>query len=57
MLKVKNQVYHADFDIFIGPDGGIDGLVHLSDISRNVAGEEAVREYKRRRNRSSCSAG
>ncbi|XPE43993.1 S1 RNA-binding domain-containing protein [Shigella flexneri] len=28
-------------------DGGIDGLVHLSDISWNVAGEEAVREYKK----------
>ena len=35
----------TDFGIFIGLDGGIDGLVHLSDISWNVAGEEAVREY------------
>lgn len=37
----------TDFGIFIGLDGGIDGLVHLSDISWNVAGEEAVREYKK----------
>ncbi|MDH5178773.1 MAG: 30S ribosomal protein S1 [Gammaproteobacteria bacterium] len=37
----------TDFGIFIGLDGGIDGLVHLSDISWNVAGEEAVRNYKK----------
>jgi small subunit ribosomal protein S1 len=37
----------TDFGIFIGLDGGIDGLVHLSDISWNVAGEEAVRSYKK----------
>ncbi|EEM8291768.1 30S ribosomal protein S1 [Salmonella enterica] len=37
----------TDFGIFIGLDGGIDGLVHLSNISWNVAGEEAVREYKK----------
>lgn len=37
----------TDFGIFIGLEGGIDGLVHLSDISWNVAGEEAVREYKK----------
>ena len=37
----------TDFGIFIGLDGGIDGLVHLSHISWNVAGEEAVREYKK----------
>ncbi|MBW8192372.1 30S ribosomal protein S1 [Neiella marina] len=37
----------TDFGIFIGLDGGIDGLVHLSDISWNAAGEEAVREYKK----------
>ncbi|EBL6177437.1 30S ribosomal protein S1 [Salmonella enterica subsp. enterica serovar Kentucky] len=37
----------TDFGIFIGLDGGIDGLVHLSDIFWNVAGEEAVREYKK----------
>jgi len=37
----------TDFGIFIGMDGGIDGLVHLSDISWNDAGEEAVRSYKK----------
>jgi small subunit ribosomal protein S1 len=37
----------TDFGIFIGLDGGIDGLVHLSDISWNVPGEEAVREFKK----------
>lgn len=37
----------TDFGIFIGLDGGIDGLVHLSDISWNVAGEEAVKSYKK----------
>ncbi|MFI0489746.1 MAG: 30S ribosomal protein S1 [Yersinia sp. (in: enterobacteria)] len=37
----------TDFGIFIGLDGGIDGLVHLSDISWNVTGEEAVRDYKK----------
>ncbi len=42
----------TDFGIFIGLDGGIDGLVHLSDISWNVAGEEAVREYKKGRTKS-----
>jgi small subunit ribosomal protein S1 len=35
----------TDFGIFIGLDGNIDGLVHLSDISWDEAGEEAVREY------------
>lgn len=37
----------TDFGIFIGLDGGIDGLVHLSDISWNATGEEVVREYKK----------
>ncbi|WP_044024321.1 30S ribosomal protein S1 [Actinobacillus ureae] len=37
----------TDFGIFIGLEGGIDGLVHLSDISWNVSGEEAVRSYKK----------
>jgi small subunit ribosomal protein S1 len=37
----------TDFGIFIGLEGGIDGLVHLSDISWNEAGEEAVRRYKK----------
>ena len=37
----------TDFGIFIGLDGGIDGLVHLSDISWNLPGEEAVRNFKK----------
>jgi small subunit ribosomal protein S1 len=37
----------TDFGIFIGLDGGIDGLVHLSDISWNSTGEDAVREFKK----------
>ncbi|MEE8108511.1 MAG: 30S ribosomal protein S1 [Gammaproteobacteria bacterium] len=37
----------TDFGIFIGLDGGIDGLVHLSDISWDIPGEEAVRNYKK----------
>jgi small subunit ribosomal protein S1 len=37
----------TDFGVFIGLDGGIDGLVHLSDISWAVPGEEAIRNYKK----------
>jgi small subunit ribosomal protein S1 len=37
----------TDFGIFIGLPGGIDGLVHLSDISWNDEGEEAVRDFKK----------
>ena len=37
----------TDFGIFIGLDGGIDGLIHLSDISWNEPGEEAVRRYQK----------
>ena len=37
----------TDFGIFIGLDGGIDGLVHLSDISWNETGENAVRRYSK----------
>ena len=37
----------TDFGIFIGLDGGIDGLVHLSDISWNETGEEAIRNYNK----------
>jgi len=44
--KVKGKIKSiTDFGIFIGLDGGIDGLVHLSDISWNSTGEDAVREY------------
>jgi small subunit ribosomal protein S1 len=37
----------TDFGIFIGLDGGIDGLIHLSDISWHEPGEEAVRRYQK----------
>jgi len=37
----------TDFGIFIGLDGGIDGLVHLSDISWDESGEEAIRRFKK----------
>ena len=37
----------TDFGIFIGLPGGIDGLVHLSDISWNEQGEDAIRRYKK----------
>ncbi len=37
----------TDFGIFIGLDGGIDGLVHLSDISWDETGEEVVRDFKK----------
>jgi small subunit ribosomal protein S1 len=37
----------TDFGIFIGLDGGIDGLVHLSDISWTESGEEAVKKFKK----------
>ncbi|MDH3714114.1 MAG: 30S ribosomal protein S1 [Gammaproteobacteria bacterium] len=37
----------TDFGIFIGLDGGIDGLIHLSDLSWNETGENAVKGYKR----------
>jgi small subunit ribosomal protein S1 len=37
----------TDFGVFIGLDGGIDGLVHLSDISWSIPGEEAIRNYKK----------
>ncbi len=46
--KVKGQIKSiTDFGIFIGLAGGIDGLVHLSDLSWNATGEEAVRNYKK----------
>lgn len=37
----------TDFGVFIGLDGDIDGLVHLSDISWNIPGEEAVKQFKK----------
>ena len=46
--KVAGQIKSiTDFGIFIGLSGGIDGLVHLSDISWDVPGEEAVRNYQK----------
>ncbi|TRW50525.1 30S ribosomal protein S1 [Aliidiomarina halalkaliphila] len=46
--KVSGKIKSiTDFGIFIGLDGNIDGLVHLSDISWNAAGEEAVRDFKK----------
>jgi small subunit ribosomal protein S1 len=46
--KVKGQIKSiTDFGVFIGLPGGIDGLVHLSDLSWSLAGEEAVRNFKK----------
>ena len=46
--KVAGQIKSiTDFGMFIGLPGGIDGLVHLSDISWDVPGEEAVRNYQK----------
>jgi small subunit ribosomal protein S1 len=46
--KVKGAIKSiTDFGVFIGLDGGIDGLVHLSDLSWSKTGEEAVRDFKK----------
>lgn len=46
--KVSGQIKSiTDFGVFIGLDGGIDGLVHLSDLSWSEQGEEAVRRFKK----------
>ena len=46
--KVEGKIRSiTDFGIFIGLEGDIDGLVHLSDISWTVPGEEAVKQYKK----------
>ena len=46
--KVKGQIKSiTDFGVFIGLPGNIDGLVHLSDLSWSLPGEEAVRKYKK----------
>jgi small subunit ribosomal protein S1 len=46
--KVSGQIKSiTDFGIFIGLDGGIDGLIHLSDISWNSTGEDIVRNFKK----------
>ena len=56
--KVSGQIKSiTDFGIFIGLDGGIDGLVHLSDISWNTTGEDVVRNYKKGDNAGSRRPG
>jgi len=46
--RVSGQIRSiTDFGLFIGLPGGIDGLVHLSDLSWDVPGEEAVRQYQK----------
>jgi small subunit ribosomal protein S1 len=46
--KVSGQIKSiTDFGVFIGLPGGIDGLVHLSDLSWNQTGEEAIRNFKK----------
>ncbi|HET7261847.1 MAG TPA: 30S ribosomal protein S1 [Casimicrobiaceae bacterium] len=46
--KVSGQIKSiTDFGVFVGLPGGIDGLVHLSDLSWAIAGEQAVRDYKK----------
>ncbi|MDH3688868.1 MAG: 30S ribosomal protein S1 [Gammaproteobacteria bacterium] len=46
--KITGQIKSiTDFGVFIGLDGGIDGLIHLSDLSWDRPGEEVVRDYKR----------
>jgi small subunit ribosomal protein S1 len=46
--KVSGQIKSiTDFGVFIGLPGGIDGLVHLSDLSWTQTGEEAIRNYKK----------
>ncbi|MDR2689534.1 MAG: 30S ribosomal protein S1 [Azoarcus sp.] len=46
--KVRGQIKSiTDFGVFIGLEGGIDGLVHLSDLSWSESGEEAVRRFKK----------
>lgn len=46
--KVRGQIKSiTDFGVFIGLEGGIDGLVHLSDLSWSESGEDAVRRFKK----------
>src|SRR5882724_2397656 len=46
--KVKGQIKSiTDFGVFVGLPGGIDGLVHLSDLSWSATGEEAVKNFKK----------
>ena len=46
--KISGEIKSiTDFGVFIGLDGGIDGLIHLSDLSWDREGEEAVRDFKK----------
>jgi small subunit ribosomal protein S1 len=46
--KVRGKIKSiTDFGVFVGLEGGIDGLIHLSDLSWNRPGEEAVRDFKK----------
>ncbi len=46
--KVRGTIKSiTDFGVFVGLDGGIDGLIHLSDLSWQVPGEEAIRNFKK----------
>ena len=46
--KVSGQIKSiTDFGVFVGLENGIDGLIHLSDLSWNAPGEEAVRNFKK----------
>jgi small subunit ribosomal protein S1 len=46
--RVKGTIKSiTDFGVFVGLEGGIDGLIHLSDLSWNRSGEEAVRDFKK----------
>src|SRR3990167_9103688 len=46
--KIQGKIRSiTDFGVFVGLDGGIDGLIHLSDISWSRPGEEAVRDFKK----------
>lgn len=46
--KVKGVIRSiTDFGIFVGLEGGIDGLVHISDISWNKTGEEAIKDFRK----------
>jgi small subunit ribosomal protein S1 len=46
--KVRGQIKSiTDFGVFIGLNGGIDGLIHLSDLSWSLTGEEAIRNFKK----------
>ncbi|MBU2825392.1 S1 RNA-binding domain-containing protein, partial [Acidithiobacillus ferrooxidans] len=46
--RVSGQIKSiTDFGVFVGLDGGIDGLIHLSDLAWDRTGEEAVRDFKK----------